>query len=346
MSKPLSLQSLIEKGFIASSETDAVLKVAKQFSVALTPSLLETLESLPDSQAHAIARQFIPDVAELNILPQERADPIGDSHFSPVKGIVHRYPDRCLLLPLSICPAYCRFCFRREKVGKKNQSLSQAELEKAFEYIQSHSAIWEVILTGGEPLLLKPRRFAQIIAALNSIEHLSVIRIHTRLPVMDPNLITEVLVQALDSPKAVYVAVHVNHASELTAAALAACARLRKAGIPLLSQTVLLKGINDEPQVMAELMRKLVANRIKPYYLHHGDLAQGTSHFRTTIQEGQALMRALRGRYSGLCQPQYVLDIPGGHGKVPIHPSFIQSEDTEQKHTVFDYQGQSHSYIG
>ena len=232
-----------------------------------------------------------------------------------------RLHGRCLHngLPIGrahVCAVYCRFCFRREMVGPgKPAGLSPAALAATFDYIRSHRQIWEVILTGGDPLILSPRRLRAVMESLAGIDHVKVIRIHTRMPVAEPARVTANMVRAIKlKRKPTYVAVHVNHPRELTAQAREACARIADAGIPLLSQTVLLAGVNDTAGVMDELMRALVECRIKPYYLHHGDLAPGTGHLRTDVAAGQELMRRLRGRASGLCQPTYVLDIPGGHG--------------------------------
>ena len=316
---------------------EGIDRVAARYAVAITPAMQELMHVGP------IARQFVPDTAELTTTADERADPIGDHAHSPVKGIVHRYPDRVLLKPTHTCAVYCRFCFRREMVGPGSESLDAAELAAALDYIRSTPGIWEVILTGGDPLILSPRRLAEIIAALSGIPHLGVIRIHTRIPVVDPARIGDGLVGALKSDKAVYVVLHANHPEELTEAAIAACRRIIDAGIPMLSQSVLLKGVNDDAQTLEQLLRTFVRHRIKPYYLHHADKAPGTSHFRTTIAEGQALMRSLRGRVSGLCQPEYVLDIPGGAGKVPVGPTYLDGE-TVHAISVKDWRGQRHAY--
>ena len=289
-----------------------------------------------------IAAQFVPTERELDIQPNELADPIGDQAHSPVPGIVHRYPDRCLLKLLLTCPVYCRFCFRREQVGQGDGLLSKAALDAAFAYIESHPALWEVILTGGDPLILSPRRLGAVIARLNAIAHVRVIRIHSRVPVVSPALINAALLAALDSEKPVYVLLHCNHALELTVEARAACLRLVKAGIPLLSQSVLLRGVNDTAESLTDLMRALVEARVKPHYLHHLDLAAGTSHFRVALAEGQALLQGLRGTVSGLCQPTYILDIPGGHGKVPVGP--VHANNDGLKWLVEDFQGEMHDY--
>jgi lysine 2,3-aminomutase len=268
----------------------------------------------------------VPSAAELQTVDEEQNDPIGDERWSPVSGIVHRYPDRVLLKPSLICPVYCRFCFRREQIGKRGKVLSRAALDRAYAYIRERPEIWEAVVTGGDPFLLSPRRIKSIVETLAAIDHVQVIRFHTRVPVVDPRRVNAALVAALGSDKAVYVVIHANHSRELTDAAKAAVTRLTRAGIPLLSQSVLLRGVNDDAAVLEDLFRKLVAMRVKPYYLHHPDLARGTGHFRGDIAEGQQLMRALRGRISGLCQPTYVLDIPNGHGKVPIGPCWLQRD--------------------
>ncbi|HET8727426.1 MAG TPA: lysine-2,3-aminomutase-like protein, partial [Alphaproteobacteria bacterium] len=281
---------------------------------------------------------------ELVIARDELEDPIGDAAHSPVKGIVHRYPDRALLKPLHACPVYCRFCFRREMVGPGGDGLSAAELDAAIDYIAGRPEIFEVILTGGDPLLMSPRRLADLIARLDAIPHLGVIRLHTRVPVVDPGRVRPALVDALRArDKAVWVAIHANHPRELTAAARGALRLLGDAGFALVSQTVLLKGVNDDPAVLEALFRALVRERVKPYYLHHGDLAPGTAQFRTGIADGRAIMKTLRGRLSGLAQPTYVLDVPGGHGKVPIGPSYLDGSDSAGW-TIEDVKGCRHAY--
>jgi lysine 2,3-aminomutase len=286
----------------------------------------------------------VPDAAELDVRPEENADPIGDHARSPVEGIVHRYPDRVLLKLTHICAVYCRFCFRREMVGPdKPNALSREALAAALDYIRKHQDIWEVILTGGDPLVLSARRLRETMKALVAIDHVKVVRIHTRVPIADPARITPELVRAMKiKGKPTYVALHVNHARELSPEARIAVARMADAGIPLLAQTVLIAGVNDKAETLEALMRALVECRIKPYYLHQGDLAPGTSHLRTDIAAGQDLVKELRGRVSGLCQPTYVLDIPGGYGKSPVGPNYIDAAG--DGYSVEDFTGRRHAY--
>lgn len=336
-------EDLVEAGLIEPSQRAAVSDVAERYAVAISPAIAKLIDR--DDPDDPIARQFVPDAAELTLLPEEREDPIGDKPHSPVAGIVHRYPDRVLLKAVHVCPVYCRFCFRREMVGPQGLgTLTPAELDAAITYITEHEEIWEVILTGGDPLVLSPRRLAEIMERLKPIDHVKIVRFHTRVPVVEPERINADLVAALKaSGKATYVALHANHPRELTPEARDASARLIDAGIVMVSQSVLLKGVNDDAEVLASLMRAFVETRIKPYYLHHPDLAPGTSHFRLSIDEGQALVASLRGRVSGLCQPAYILDIPGGHGKAVISAASIAA-DGGGCYTVTDFRGKEHTY--
>ena len=264
--------------------------------------------------------------------------------MSPVKGLVHRYPDRVLIKLVAVCAVYCRFCFRRERVGPGSGSLSAAEFAAAVDYVRAHPGIWEIILTGGDPLTLSPRRLAETTQGLAAIPHVKVLRWHTRLPVAAPERVTKAMARALMAEgKTTVIAVHANHPRELTASARAACRRLAAEGAMLVSQSVLLKGVNDEPETLIELMRAFVEAGVKPYYLHHGDLAPGTTHWRVPIAKGQELMRVLRARLSGLATPTYMLDIPGGHGKAPIGPQWIRSGEGGA-HVVTDPQGIEHVY--
>ena len=313
---------LVAAGLAPPEKLTDLERVAARYAVALTPEVAALIDRADPHDP--IARQFVPDVAELTTTPEEHADPIGDDAHSPVAGIVHRYPDRVLLKLVNVCAVYCRFCFRREMVGPGRQMLSADQLGAALAYVAGHPEIWEVILTGGDPLVLSARRLGDVVKRVATIGHVKIIRLHTRLPVVAPERITPALISALKARhKTTYLALHANHPRELTPKVRAACARIVDAGIPMVSQSVLLRGVNDDADTLEQLMRGFVECRIKPYYLHHADLAPGTAHFRTTIAEGQTLMRALRGRVSGLAQPTYVLDIPGGYGKVPVGPGYI-----------------------
>jgi lysine 2,3-aminomutase len=334
--------ALADAGLIAPERIAGLARVAARYAVAITPAIAELVDA--GDPADPIGRQFLPDERELDVRPEEAADPIGDEVHSPTPGIVHRYADRVLLKLTHACAVYCRFCFRREVVGPGGAGgLTKAEFEAACAYIAGRPEIWEVILTGGDPLVLSPRRLAAAMARLAAIDHVKVVRLHTRVPAVDPDAVTPELVAALARKDlAVYVAVHVDHHRELTPQARAACGRLADAGVPLLGQTVLLKGVNDDAQALTDLFRAMVETRIKPYYLHQADLAPGTAHFRTTVAQGQDLMRQIRGRVSGLCQPTYVLDVPGGFGKVPVGPTYLAAGAGGL--TVEDPSGRIHAY--
>ncbi len=262
----------------------------------------------------------------LEATPQERADPIADEAHSPVPGVVHRYPDRALLKPLLACPVYCRFCFRREQVGPAGGVLGDAELEAALDWFAAHPAVREAILTGGDPLMLSPRRLAHIVARLSAMPHIEIVRLHTRVPVADPGRVTEALAEALGTEKAMFLLLHANHAREFTPAAREALRRLSRAGVALLGQSVLLRGVNDTGESLEALLRTMLAHRVKPYYLHQLDRAPGTARFEVPIAEGRALLEGLRGRLTGLAWPTYALDLPGGQGKAPIGPDFAVRE--------------------
>ena len=338
-----TVDDLVAAGLVREDRRAQTAAVAERYAVAVTPPLVALIDA--DDPFDPIARQFVPDAAELVTLPEERADPIGDLAHSPVEGIVHRYPDRVLLKAVHVCPVYCRFCFRREMVGPEGLgTLTPAALDAAIAYIAGRPEIWDVILTGGDPLVLSPRRLRDMMERLAAIDHVKIVRFHTRVPVVDPARVDAALIDALKaSRKTTYVALHANHPREFTEDARAAIARIVDAGLVMISQTVLLKGVNDDADVLAALMRSFVENRIKPYYLHHPDLAPGTSHFRLTLAEGRALVERLRGRVSGLCQPAYILDIPGGHGKVRADSMAVEEAD-DGCFRLRDFRGETHFY--
>jgi len=313
---------LIDAGLAPPEDRAALERVGARYAVAITPAMRALIEH-PDDP---LGRQFIPDPAELDPAPHERADPIGDDALSPLPGVVHRYPDRALLKPLLVCPVYCRFCFRREHVGPGGGLLSDAELEAAYAWFRARPAVREVILTGGDPLMLSPRRLGAILRTLAAIPHIELLRIHTRVPVADPARVTDALAAAMevDVDVPVWLVLHANHAREFTPNAVAALRRVGRAGVPLLGQSVLLRGVNDSVEALEDLFRAMLRARVKPYYLHQLDPAPGTARFAVPIAEGQRILRALRGRMTGLGWPTYVLDIPGGHGKVPVGPGFLE----------------------
>lgn len=317
-----SVGELAAAGLITDVQAQGLDDVAERYVVAVTPVMAGLVDR--SDPADPIAAQFIPDVRELIRDPLDRDDPIGDRVHEKVRGLVHRYPDRVLMKLTHVCPVYCRFCFRREMVGPAGEgSMTSAEIDAAVAYVGASPAVREVIFTGGDPLMLSPRRIEAVSRQLSSLQHVRILRWHSRVPVVDPSAITDALIASLRSTdRTVYVGIHVNHPRELTGEARRSIARMLDGGLSLVSQTVLLKGVNDSAATLAELFNTLVELRVRPYYLHQADLAPGTAHFRTTLAEGQAIMRQLRGRISGLAQPTYVLDIPGGYGKVPVGPDY------------------------
>ena len=332
-----TVAGLVEAGFVPEADIALLERVAQNFRLRITPEMQAAAQS-----SDGVAGQFVPSAEELVTRPEDLRDPIGDDAHSPVRGLTHRYPDRVILHVTKTCEVYCRFCFRRETVGETGH-LPQDDLTAALDYISATPSIWEVVLTGGDPLVLSPRRLGEIMARLAGIPHVGIVRFHTRVPVVAPERISPDLLNALKTRLVPWMVIHTNHADELTTAARAALSRLADAGVPLLSQSVLLRGINDRAEVLEALFRALIGLRVKPYYLHHCDMARGAGHFRTTIAEGQAIMAALRGRLSGTCLPTYVLDLPGGHGKVPIGPDYLAPQG-DGAWQVTDWRGTVHLY--
>lgn len=315
-----TIDHLVEAALVALRDAEALQAISTRYAVSLTPDMAALAAEHPE-----IARQFVPDPREAITRPDERDDPIGDYPHSPLKGLVHRYPDRVLIKLTHTCPVYCRFCFRREMVGPDGHgNLNDAELDAIFAYLAAHHDIFEVIFTGGDPLMLSARRIRALGERLASLAHISVVRWHSRVPVVSPERISDDVVRALHiNGKAVFVSVHANHAAEFTPQAQVALARLADRGIALIGQSVLLKGVNAEVETLLALFRAMLKNRVRPVYLHHPDLAPGTGHFRLSFEEGMALHSALRGQLSGPAIPAYVVDIPGGYGKVPVTPDAI-----------------------
>lgn len=327
-------EDLIAAGLVPTAQKPELEAVAQLYATAIPPAFLSLIEHPNDP----IGIQVVPSPAELHVSKEERSDPIGDDALSPVPGIVHRYADRALLKPLLVCPLYCRFCFRREHVGPDGGVLDDAALERALDWLRTTPQIQEVILTGGDPLMLSPRRLGYIMAALSAMPHVTTIRLHTRVPVAAPERVTDALLDTLETEKSVWMAVHVNHVRELSESANACLRRVVRRGIPLLGQSVLLRGVNDSEAALEALFRGMIAVRMRPYYLHQLDPAPGTAHFHVPVAEGQRLLAGLRGRVTGLAWPTYVLDIPGGFGKVPLGPGYVESANA-----VKDPEGRTHT---
>jgi lysine 2,3-aminomutase len=288
-----------------------------------------------------IWRQAVPDLEELQDAVCT-ADPLEEENQSPIPNLVHRYPDRVLFLVSSECAMYCRFCTRKRKVGGDSMAITKESIAAGIAYIRSHPEVRDVILSGGDPLLLGDERLEEILRELRSIPTVEIIRIGTRVPVVLPQRITPNLVRMLRKYHPLYINTHFNHPDEITDTAAKACARLADAGIPLGNQTVLMRGVNNDPLVMKRLMQKLLAIRVKPYYIYQADLVQGTDHFRTTVEEGIEIMRGLRGHTSGMGVPAYVIDAPGGGGKIPVLPDYLQSIGDEV--VLKNYRGETCRY--
>lgn len=281
---------------------------------------------LINTEGDAIWRQCMPDIREL-LDDTQLADPLAEGALSPVPGVIHRYPDRVVLLVSNRCPVYCRFCMRKRHVGSAGEApLDPRRMEEALDYIRSTPAIHDVILSGGDPLMLDDESLQAILIRLREIRHVKIIRIGTRIPVTLPERVTPELCSILSQYHPLYINTHFNHPAEITPASARACGLLADAGIPLGNQTVLLRGVNDDIDVMRDLMTGLLEIRVKPYYIHQMDLVKGTSHFRTPVTRGLEIIRALRGHVSGLAVPHYVIDLPEGKGKVAILPEPAERE--------------------
>lgn len=339
------VQDLQEQGMLpVAQDHNQLVELTKRYAVAVTPAMLDQIDK-GDLEHDPIARQFIPDTRELITLPEETVDPIGDYPHSPLKALVHRHRNRVLLKPTLACAVYCRFCFRREMIGPHGDTITAQDVDDALDYIAAHPDIKEVILTGGDPLVLGELRLRSIMQRLHAMPHLDWIRIHTRIPVVQPDKMTPAILKALDGPKPVTFALHINHVRELSAAAIDTLNRLHKAGHMMVSQSVLLRHVNDNVDALADLFHTLVKYQVKPYYLHHADLSAGTSHFRLSLETGMQLMRELRQRVSGLALPDYVIDIPGGVSKIPVNSDYVQKmEDQPGAYWLIAPNGQKYFY--
>lgn len=321
---------------ISDIDVEEIKKVHKEFPLRVNPYYLNLIREKGDP----IWKQVIPDVCE--IISDGIEDPLAEEEDSPVPSLVHRYPDRVLFYVSYMCSVYCRFCTRKRKVGDPT-SVSQNAIEMALEYIRQHTEVRDVIVSGGDPLMLDDRNIESILSELRAIEHVEIIRIGSRVPVTLPQRITPELCDMLKKYHPLYLNTHFNHPSEITPESKTACEMLADAGIPLGNQTVLLRGVNDDVAVMKELMQKLLTIRVRPYYIYQADLIMGTEHFRTSIQKGLEIIEALRGHTSGLAVPHYVIDAPGGGGKIAIVPNPIISFD-ENEIVLKNYEGNVYRY--
>ena len=312
-------------------------QVAEQYPMRVNPYYLSLIKAVDDP----IWRQAVPSEMELQdtVCP---ADPLEEENQSPVPNLVHRYPDRALFLVCSECAMYCRFCTRKRKVGGESMLINRETLEGGINYLREHTEIRDVIVSGGDPLLLSDEKLDWILKELRSIPHIEIIRIGSRIPVVLPQRITMGLIRVLRKYQPIYLNTHFNHPDEITETSAKACARLADAGIPLGNQSVLLRGVNDDPAIMKRLVQKLLAIRVRPYYIFQADMVQGTDHFRTSVEEGIEIIRSLRGHTSGLGVPAYVIDAPGGGGKIPILPDYLQSIGEEV--VLKNYLGETYSY--
>lgn len=336
----INIEDLIKNKIINQNEAKKLKQVIDTYSLSITQDIIDAIKSEND----IIYKQFIPNEKELEFSEYELDDPIGDLPHSPLNGLIHRYKNRVLIKPLSICPFYCRFCFRRETVGRnKDGALNSEELNKIFGYIEQHKEVNEVIFSGGDSFALSPRRIKKLLEALNNIDNVKTIRFHTRVPVFATHLITQELLDALNiCSKRLVLVLHINHASELSDNAKAAIKSLRALGALILSQTVLLKDINDDSFVLKELFNSLIGEGVMPYYLHHPDLAKGTSHFYVSLEKGIKIYRDLSKEISGYVLPKYVLDIPNGFGKVPINKDYVNYNGKNWE--ILDKEGRLHLY--
>ncbi|MFO8145585.1 MAG: lysine 2,3-aminomutase [Candidatus Syntrophosphaera sp.] len=294
------------------------------FRMAITPYYLSLIDHKNPNDP--VRLQSIPRIAESRIVPSDLSDPLDEDIDAPVPGMTHRYPDRVLLLVTDQCSMYCRHCTRRRKAGEHDAPMPRENVEKALNYIEEHKEIRDVLLSGGDPLTLGDARLDEILDRLSKIDHVDIVRIGSRMPAVLPQRINDDLMKVLTKYKFIWLNTHFNHPQELTPTSKAALAKLAEGGIVLGNQSVLLKGINDQVDVMKELVQQLVKNRVRPYYLYQCDLTEGISHFRTPISKGIEIMESLRGHTSGLCIPTYVVDAPGGCGKIPVMPQYLVSQ--------------------
>ena len=332
-----SLDKLATKFGTDAIDVEALKPAFDNFQMRITPAALAQIQDVGDPMWN----QYVPTVQELDIVDGV-IDSLDEDGDSPVPNITHRYPDRALFLVSPVCASYCRFCTRRRKVGDP-EKIPLNQYDSAFEYLAAHTEIRDVILSGGDPMMLSDRRLEYIFQRLRAIPHIEIIRIGSRITSHLPERITDEFCQMVRKYHPVYMNTHFNHPRELTPASVAALARLADAGVPLGCQTVLLRGVNDDPQVMKELMQKLLKARVRPYYIYMADQVAGGEHFRTQVEKGLEIVKALRGWTSGLAVPHFVIDAPGGGGKVPLLPEYVE-EITEDEVIFRNYEGKRFVY--
>lgn len=333
-----SLCSAGELGRWLAIDQEAVARVIRRYPMRINPYYLSVIQAV----GAPLWRQAVPDPEELETEAHLVPDPLAEAPQSAVPHLIHRYPDRAVFMVSNECAMYCRFCMRKRRLGR-GEGVTDQSLSRGLAYIRKTPAIREVILSGGDPLLLPDERLAEICSQLKAIGHVELIRVHSRAPCTLPARITMDLVSLLGKFHPLYLNIHFNHPAELTPDARSACARLADAGIPLGSQSVLLKGINDDARVLMQLVQELLKNRIRPYYLHQADLVEGTRHFRTSVEKGLELMRALRGRIPGIGVPHYMIDLPGGGGKIPLLPEYVEKIGEDRLY-VRNFEGRVFEY--
>jgi lysine 2,3-aminomutase len=318
-------------------DVDGLQPAFDNFQMRLTPNVLSTIKEIGDP----MWQQYVPTVQELDIVDGV-IDSLDEDGDSPVPNITHRYPDRALFLVSPVCASYCRFCTRRRKVGDP-EKIPLNQYESAFQYLREHTEIRDVIMSGGDPMMLSDRRLEYLFQRLREIPHIEIIRLGSRITSHLPSRITPEFCEMVKKYHPIYMNTHFNHPAELTPESIAALGRLADAGVPLGCQTVLLRGVNDDPQIMKELMQKLLKARVRPYYIYMADQVAGGEHFRTNIEKGLEIVKALRGWTSGLAVPHFVIDAPGGGGKVPLLPEYV--EEINEDEVIFrNYAGERYVY--
>jgi len=336
-----TLERLKEIIDLTPEETEGIKHSKGRLALAVTPYFASLMD--PTNPNCPIRRQAIPRIEEIRLSKSEMVDPLGEDTHSPVPGLVHRYPDRVLLIVTDQCAVYCRYCTRRRLVGSSEQSITQGNFEEVLKYLKSHRKVRDVLLSGGDPLLLENERLEEMLSRLRAIPHIEVLRIGTRVPVTLPQRITGGLVRMLKKYHPLMISIHFTHPKEITDQVRRACSELADGGIPLGSQTVLLKGINDKPYIMKKLVQELLKIRVRPYYIYQCDLAMGTGHFRTSVATGIQIMEKLRGHTTGYAVPTYVVDAPGGGGKIPLQPDYVVSKG-RGKIVMRNYEGRVFEY--